>query len=566
MQETRLTRAWFGGSVLLAAMLLFCAACAARQVGAGGRAAAPLPGAQTLLTGLPPLPLGESEPPRQSASNPIYYPLNSGASWYSASPAAFEDNGAGVIPASGENMAFALYEVQTAGCQLQELLLDMTVLDGAAWVALPNYHTGQWELDGPLTVAPPAYNMEDPRYYSPQGRVYFGLIAWDGAQVKLISYKRRIESGDALLHKVADVGSQSFTAMANIDGGPAIAFHSQTDDALYYARPTVNPPASAGDWVIGEVDSGAQAGMGCDLGVVDGKPVIAYARAVAGDICFAYASSAEPSSPADWDVVTVALTHYAWPSMAIVTGQPMLAFYESDPGDADTDTVFGYLCIATHSGADFQLNWNVYRAADSGAADCGACINAYNGIPAVCFVDTALGQLNYGRATVSLPSSAGEWNMHAMAAAPPGGRTRLLFFAGVPAVAYRTISGNLSYAWGLSTAPASVTDWHFEQFVTSTNSNSAFDIANINGLPTILYQHSLVPPYVNINMFRFFDYDYDMLQGDYTIAVGVDGGDNYGPAYSLIGLDGQPAFCYYVPDGQGGGFIRYGRIAYETGN
>lgn len=542
---------------------LLCAACA----GPGQQAAQPQPPADAELLGaLPGLPAGLAGEARAASSSPIYYPSTPPADWLSASPSCFEDGGDGVIPASGGHAAYALYELPIAGCQLQELDLEFTVVGGQAWLALPDYETGRWEFDGPLTVAPEPYNWEDPKRYSPGGRSYFGLIAWDGAQVRLSSIKRRIESGDALLHTVADVGTETWTSLVNVGGSAGLAYFSQLDDALHYAHPTADPPASSQDWRVTQVDSGDNAGKVNDLAVVNGKPVLAYSVPGVGRIRFAWSDVAQPAQNSDWHSVDVAVGDFASPSIAVVTGQPMLAFHEADGADADQDSTFGYLRIATHSGTDLSTGWTHYRAATAALDDCAPSINAYNGIPSCCYLEGI--QLHYGRAINSSPASDFEWGFHFFG--PPaatGGRLRLLFFDGVPAVGFRTVGGLATYAWALQPLPAGFADWNSESFVgTTANSPSAFDLANINGLPTLLCQHILIAPYSNVYLFRLFNYDYDTSMGDYAVTVGVDGGDDYGPAYSLIGLDGQPAFCYYVPDGQGGGAVRYGRIAYEMGN
>lgn len=554
--------------ILVAVALVLCAALCAACAGAAKQPlTAPAPSAAVLRGTLPGLPQDEAEPQHSSASIPIFYPQDSGAAWFDASPACFNDNGAGVIPSAGGHIAYALYEAPTAGCQLQELTLDLTVLGGPAWVALPNYATGRWEFDGPITVSPPAYNFEDPKRYSPSGRVYFGLIAWDGSQVKLNFFKRRIESGDAILHKVADVGTESYTSLANVGGAPGMALYAQQDDALYYAFPTANPPASSQDWKFTKVDSGDNAGKINDLAVVDGKPVIAYSAPLQGAVRFAWCDFATPLNSSDWHHIDIAATDYDSPSIAVVTGQPMLAFFEADSGDADQDSTFGYLRIAIHSGSDMSSGWTHYRAATAGNGDCAPCLNAYNGIPSVCFADSVSGTLMYGKAINSSPVSDFDWGFHSLGLpAQFGGRTRLIFHNGTPIVAYRQPANTTTYAWAKVPAPAAAADWHFESLNDLDNANSCYDLVNINGLPSVLLLNSFAPPYNQLNLRRFLDYDYDQGMGDYTIPITVDGGNDYGPALSLLGINGVPQFCFYAPDGQGGGSIKYGRIAYEMGN
>ncbi len=129
-----------------------------------------------------------------------------------------------------------------------------------------------------------------------------------------------------------------YTTMVVIGGKPMIAYYDSmetTGGDLKFARATTATPTSSSDWVIHVVDSDDTVGYCNSMAVIDGRPAISYHDYTNKDLKFAWAMTPEPEHPRDWLIWEVDTTDDVglWTSLTAIGGMPYISYYDDTSDD-----------------------------------------------------------------------------------------------------------------------------------------------------------------------------------------------------------------------------------------
>ena len=283
---------------------------------------------------------------------------------------------------------------------------------------------------------------------------------------------------------VLTAGSGQYSSQAIIGGTPAVAFYSfASTKNLQYIRATAADGSAWGTAII--IDSGNTVGLWPSMAIINGNPAIAYNRQTSGASGLTYQRS-------------TATDGSAWPG----TGAGV---------------------VIDHTSAASSGNFNS--------------LTTVNGNPAISYYDASTLQVKYVRAT---DVNGATWGTPVVADATVnnvGQYTTLLVVNGNPAISYYDVTnGNLKYVRATN---ASGTAWGTPVVLDSTGDVGSYaSMVIANGNPAISY--------------------YDLTNGDLKFVrasdtsgttwgtpVAIDTGGNVGQFTSMAIITGYPAISYY---------------------
>jgi len=303
-----------------------------------------------------------------------------------------------------------------------------------------------------------------------------------------------------------------------------------------YARALTVSPSSSSDWSIHSIDTAGNVGRLPSLAVLNGNPAVAYYTDQSKDLKFAQANKPSPELSSAWTIHTVdsSGTVGKYPSMAILSGYPAIAYYKNSAMElrfARAKTP--YPLVAG--------DWDVHVIDLVGNDWAYASMNVLNARPIVSYFNEATKDLRYARALSANPASSTDWQIHDVDTLGDVGRfTSLCVIGSNPVISYEGVSENtLKYARALVSEPGSAADWSYHSVALNGSYWGFNDLAVLDGKPTVAY--------------------YDATAGDLNMAwaLGAQPDDEYDWALQSIDSDtdvggwvstvsfGGEVFCAY---------------------
>jgi hypothetical protein len=247
-----------------------------------------------------------------------------------------------------------------------------------------------------------------------------------------------------------------------VDSMPAIAYGLGIGNELRYARALTATPATSDDWQIHTVAAGDYAGDGCALAELDGRPMIAYAygKSSERELRFALATTATPTSGADWITHTIEQVGY-YPIISLIN-------YNGAPAIAHGNC-FLRICQANTASPGSSVDWHCYNIDESTCIQ-DLSLAEIDGKLAVAFnSDSIPSMLMYARAFTSTPVSNEDWDVHEVSSPLQNynGYGSMVDFNGVPAIVWPRSDPaghgirSLVSAIASTPTPGGSSDWQF---------------------------------------------------------------------------------------------------------
>jgi fibronectin type 3 domain-containing protein len=203
--------------------------------------------------------------------------------------------------------------------------------------------------------------------------------------------------------EVGSVGN--YPSLAVINGRPAIVFHAQGANQLKFILAKVAVPTSAADWNTSyTLDTEAGAGKyGTALIDMGGRAAVAYHASVAGKLKYARASVSAPTSAAQWSITTVETGGLGqWPALAQVGGHPAIAYVDN------TNLELRYAYANDSEGASWTPTL-VDGSNRTGAFGLSIVVQA--GLPIIAYHESVSADLLIASASSATPAGPGSWDV-----------------------------------------------------------------------------------------------------------------------------------------------------------
>ncbi len=447
-----------------------------------------------------------------------------GSAYFLASPDV-EISGSSLLLNDSAAFEWAIYSFDPGGQPLLEVQVTQSADTDSAWLALPDYVSGRWMLNGPYT-SNVILSLAYPGAQNGAGVTYCAVIAPAGTgntiqTVNFVTDDSEVQTpvtidgldstgwelhaaivdgrpaiaytdfgssegadGD-LTYIIADdalgaswgeplvIDSDGDTghspSMVVVDGNPAIAYHKFDDEILMYVRAT---DATGGAWdtpVI--VDQSDSVGGYPHMDIVAGRPAILHLKWPFGDnpeLMYVRADDSDGASwPAGSSLATFAVTESVtdtW-SMEVINGNPAVAYSDSSGGP---------LFFRRASDADGTA-WNDAVQVFVSNNQWNDLLADAEGRPCISFYNASSGELNFARADDTTGSAWGA-PIAVDERSNTGWMNDLILFNGKPVIAYYSlISGDLQLAFA---ATASGDSW--------TDLRTLDDAGNTGGYPCVL--------------------------------------------------------------------------------
>ncbi len=275
-------------------------------------------------------------------------------------------------------------------------------------------------------------------------------------------------------------------SILEVSSAPALTYMARTASVarLRFARNSA--ATGSGAWTTATVDtlvanSTSANAYFSSLGIVDGRPSVAYYHNDDTSLRFARNSAADGSGA--WTVTTVDNTANVgqFVSLAVVANTPAISYYDV------TNTA---LKFARNSAIDGNGTWIVVTVDNTGNTGEFTSLAVINGLPAISYYDRSNGDLKL--AQNSAADGSGTWTITTIDSATDVGRhTSLKPLVGGYGIAYRGITDtSLKFAYELSCAGISFpytlvagTQSELVNAIQCANANGASsDTINLNGL------------------------------------------------------------------------------------
>ncbi len=192
--------------LIVAVLLIGCSSTETRLKGDARRMEPAAETAAPPMTGLPPLPSGKVDAPRQSSYAVSAYYDGLGA--YSSSPGSFVAGNSLVIPSTLDALGYAVYAFNTNGYNPArlEVALRLSASD-RCWIAVADYSLGAWSFYGPFSNSA-TLNLSGQRYLSDGGQFFAAVVATPGAEVScdylVLSYENALQAPFSISGTVTD--------------------------------------------------------------------------------------------------------------------------------------------------------------------------------------------------------------------------------------------------------------------------------------------------------------------------------------------------------------------------
>ncbi|MEO7993860.1 MAG: hypothetical protein ABI743_05635, partial [bacterium] len=280
-------------------------------------------------------------------------------------------------------------------------------------------------------------------------------------------------STDWVISTVDGTGYQGQNnSMLDYQGRLVLAWNDATTGDLRVALANTTTPLGESDWLKYNIDAASISGYETDIQEVDGLLAISYLAQLSG-LKYTRATTATPMSESDWVTMLIDPTGNCGndADMTILNGKPAIAHRVYDTGDfrlaqattatPTTDADWQQSVIEAAGTSNVKPTW--YNGTSLGiAVSDGRLVTVYN--------DTTIKTLTFSQATVLEPTGPGDWLRYDLL--PVGdiaGDLDLIESGGRLALAYLTDSnpapdnndGDLVVGRALTCAPASLVDWAF---------------------------------------------------------------------------------------------------------
>jgi PKD repeat protein len=345
------------------------------------------------------------------------------------------------------------------------------------------------------------------------------------------------------------------TSLAIVDGRPAIAFGSNAAGSVIYAHSSTPYGANPADWQLINVD-GTTTSWENTLCIVEGKPAIGYQNYSTDEIRFAFSSTPDGDSAADWTSIAVdsGKDWASGPSLAVVSGNPAMAYFDngSSPGAGDGNLWFAR---STTVNGTSPGDWSAIAIAPAIGLDDYCSLAEVNGKPGLSYFTDVDGGLHFAFSSSAEGMAPGEWSS-VLLAPDVGYLNRLAVIDGKPGVAYEIydfMSGSkmLGFARSSSTGGTLEGDWSTVLVDGSHETFWGLSLNAVSGRPAIAYCDM-----TNWNL-RFAESstaDGDTAE-EWTNQL-ADGGEGAGEECSISEAQGCSAISYFF-DGIEQSELRY---------
>ncbi len=557
----------FTAAVLLLAVLAGCSGAprgnalspALQAADPAGSAGTSRSGAKPDLRGLPALPSG------RRSSGLLETSVN-GDETFSRSASTLEAPPLLQISSAAGQLGWAIWELPATD-ELRYLDIAMTVPPGQqAWLALADYSTGRWQLEGPV-VSGRVLTLDPSKHSSPGGQLYAAVLAYDGASVSvgklsLLAFHSNTAPSADLQADLTSGQAPVFidlSASASSDPDPGdsiVRFFWDFNGDGQFETVTFEPLAlhqftEAGVFdveVVVEDRDGATDSATVQITITPANlPPSAGLSIFPNETSLGNEASFDASVSADSDG-SIVLYEFDWNGDGIYdisTDNPVRVEQlgaagsfrvglrvTDDQGASATATALLRVHGFNQSDTFFDMN--------SDAGDHSS-LELINGRPAIAFYDSTLGRLRYVRAvTDGFPTFWGT-PVTVDADDAPGRFNCLSEINGRPAISYYADdTGRLRYCRALDADGAA---WGAPQDLTSSGDQGRYTcLRTVNGNPAISFQ----------------DADNEFL--GYVRALDADGTSWGTPQYpanigqagyysSMQVMDGKPGICYYDLNG-----------------
>jgi hypothetical protein len=284
-------------------------------------------------------------------------------------------------------------------------------------------------------------------------------------------------------------------ALAEVQGHPAIACWNIRENKLQYRRSLSTDGTSEKDWSSPVTLASDGKAYDCSLCVVDGNPAIAFHDNRNSDLHYVRSNTPTGSSPDDWGKA-ITIDSNGWVGyegqLLVVDGHPAIVY--SGNGSLK------YVRSKTRSGSGVK-DWNNIVVVGRAESDGGGCASSFaivGGKPAISHLtgDYPTFTLQYTYSTTVTGSRASEWKSIDIAKgdyyetfladvnAKPGIILREAFSS--PGDKY---NNRLLYFHPFASKVGILSDWRKVEVV--SDEGLPFGIKSENGLPVIIYQHSV---------------------------------------------------------------------------
>jgi hypothetical protein len=363
---------------------------------------------------------------------------------------------------------------------------------------LTNY---EWDLDGDGiyneagTEATSEGNVNSTVYGSDVGGkpgVYYPQVRVTDDNAQQATAQMAVTfTGSQLVAVDESFGSNSgeYVSLAVVDGKPAMSYYDALSGDLRYAYSSTAEGGSAADWTWINLDSANDTGKFTSLAVIGGKPAISYYDETTDELMYAYSDSASGADANDWTIVTVDTADGAGArgtSLEEIDGKPAIAYGVREPV-----TLVQSLRYAYSSSADGSSGWTSLDIDTDENAGGAPSLAVVNGKPAVSYTRNGsvslFSQLRYALSSAD-DGSAG-WTT-VLIFDPPfvgmGGESSLAVVGGKPAISYLNQSGfdGVEYAYSDTADGATAADWH-TIVIYSGELPTDSSLAVVNGKPAI---------------------------------------------------------------------------------
>jgi hypothetical protein len=335
-----------------------------------------------------------------------------------------------------------------------------------------------------------------------------------------------------------------FTSLAVVNGNPAISYYDFTNGNLNYARAT-DDSGTAWDAPV-SVDTAGDVGWYSSLAIVSGNPAISYLDLTDGNLKYIRSTNTVGSS-GSWPAFPVVIDSSGFvglhTSLAVVFGNPAIAYQDANNG------YLNYVRATNATGATLA-NWGTPVAIDT-AAVVGeyASLAVVNGNPAVAYYDSTNGDLKYVRASSANPMSAVDWfpPIAIDTVGDVGWYTSLAVVDGNPAISYwdRT-NGDLKYVRATNANGSLLADWGAPPITIDTTGDVGqyTSLEVVNGHPAISYYDLTNPNDGDLKYVSATNATGATL-ADWGAPLTIDMPGDVGQYTSLAVVNSNPAISYY---------------------
>ncbi|MEZ5339408.1 MAG: hypothetical protein R3F46_14245 [bacterium] len=402
---------------------------------------------------------------------------------------------------------WAIYRAFNYGVTCSHFSLDLTILSKNCYVALPDFASGRWILNGPYAAGeiPSQFSILDENFVSARGNQYFAVLVADGAQVRLDAYTSYTVVPDANSHVVATNAALGAAAL-DMDGIPGIAFAADSGVLrLSFASAKGDSPQQASDWFLSEIDAVNEPNF-IDAVNHDGVPVVVYSTS-GGELWLAQAKLPRPKLDTDWETVNLVNDRECRGLSIMSEGQKLhIAVFENDPLDLDADFIFGYLYYLRSDSTDVLGGFSAYRIGimgdTTGVSPTEPALAMIDGTPAIAICNRGLtegARIQFSHATLTEPGPA-DWGSHLIDNPAVITGIGLGEVLGRPVIFWNGTFPSLYL--GKTSRPAETLDWSYKTILLDS-SDSRLDFLVHNDHPILAYCHTGIDPHPNyIYMFE----------------------------------------------------------------